>query len=437
MRRMWILGLVLAPASAVAVACGDDDVIASKDAGTVDAVTSDTTQPPSSDGSVDSGPGIRQCGHAGGAPSRILVTIGGTTSGELAAVNVQTLAVDGRLTIPAAFGGSILTNNREPFVIAQEADTVLRLDPREPWKSTASWNVKGDDAFDGGKKNANPSGIVVPACNKGYVLRFNRNKIAVIDTGEDVTGGAPKSFIDLSAQVQAADTDGIVEMTSALYVPSKNRVYVLLGNVDLKKVSTNGFVTFCTASKPSIVAIDPTTDQIVGSPIVLDGYNPPLGTPLWYDAVNDRFLVLSAGCNVDTGGGVAGAMTRRRVEEVDLATGNVKTLITLDNQGFPSAFEYIDGTHAALAFFGQAFHWDPTKTTLGVEIAGGMDFFAADRKGKLFGARTTFVDGGPGPIQILSSEVTDAGIGSPTVIAENPFTKNDGFMSSSSVWPKP
>jgi hypothetical protein len=436
MRRMWILGLVLAPAGALAVACGDDDVVTRiVDAGTSDAVSSDATQTPSPDGG-DSGPGVRQCGDAGGAPSRVLLTIGGTTDGELAAVNAQTFAVDGRLAIASAFGGSIVTNNREPFVIAQEADTVLRLDPREPWKSTASWNVKGDDAVDGGKKNANPSAVAVPACNKGYVLRFNRNKIAVIDTGEDVTGGTPKSYIDLTAQVQAADTDGIVEMTSALYVPSKNRVYVLLGNVDLKKVATDGFSALCATSKPAIVAIDPTTDQIVGNPIMLEGYNPPLGTPLWYDAVKDRFLVLSAGCNLDTGGGVAGDITRRRVEEIDLATGNVKTLITLDDQGFPSAFEYIDGTHAALAFFGQAYNWDPTKTTLGTEIAGGMDFFAADRKGKLFGARATYVDGGPGPIQVLSSDVTDAGIGSPTVITENPFTKNDGFMSSSSVWPK-
>lgn len=441
MRRTWILGLVLAPASAVVVACsGDDEVISStNDAGPPDAAAqeSSTSTPPDAGGG-DSGSGPRQCGDAGGAPPRLLVTIGGTTDGEMAAVNLQSNAVDGRLPIAAAFGGSILTNNKEPFVIAQESDTVLRLDPREPWKSTASWKVTGDDAIDGGKPNANPSAVAVPACNKGYVLRFNRNKIAVIDTGEDANGGAPKSYIDLASQVQGADSDGIVEMTSALYVPSKNRVYVLLGNVDLKKVANDGFTALCATSKPAIIAIDPATDQIVGSPIMLEGYNPPLGTPFWYDAAKDRFLVLSAGCNVDTGGGVAGAITRRRIEEVDVATGNVTTLLSLDDKGFPGAFEYIDATHAAVAFFGQAFYWDPTKTTLGAEIAGGMDFLASDGRGKLLGARATYLgDGGVGPIQVVSSDLTDGGISGTTVIAENPFTKNTGFMSSSSVWPKP
>ena len=434
MRRMFVLGLVLAPASALAVACGDDDnsIIRSNDGGT-DGAKADVTQP-AVDAAADTGPAGRQCGVDGGVPQRFLVTIGGTTDGEMAAVSTTTNAVDGRLTIGGAFGGSVLTNNREPFIIAQEADTVLRLDPREPWKSTASWNVKGDDQPDGGKKNANPSAVAVPACNKGYVLRFNRNRIAVIDTGEDVTNGTPKSFIDLSSQVQAADTDGIVEQTSAIYVAAKKRVYVLLGNVDLKKVANDGFTALCATSKPAIVAIDPDTDQVVGNPIMLEGYNPPLGTPFWYDAKKDRFLVLSAGCNVDNGGGVAGAVTRRRVEEVDLATGNVKTLLSLDDQGFPGAFEYIDETHAALAFFGQGYFWDPTKTTLGAAIGGGADFLGSDGK-KLYAARATFVDGGPGPIQIVGGNLEDGGVAPLTVITENPFTKT-GFMSSSSVWPK-
>jgi hypothetical protein len=432
MRRFWILGLVLAPASAVAVACGDDDVFApAKDAGSSDSALPDTA-------AGDSGPGVRTCGDAGGAPPRFLVTIGSASAGEMAAVNTLTNAVDGRLTIPGKFGGNVETGNREPFVIAQEADTVFRLDSREPWKTTASWNVKGDDAIDGGKPNANPAAVAVPACNKGYVLRFNRNKIAVIDTGEDVTNGTPKSFIDLTPQLQAADTDGIVEMTSAIWVESKKLVYVLLANVDLNKVAGDGYTALCATTKPSIVAIDPATDQVVGSPIMLEGYNPPLGTPFWYDWVKERFLVLSAGCNLAQDDGGPGAVSRRRIEEVDIASGTVKTLLSLDDQGFPGAFEYIDATHAAVGFFGQAFYWDPTTTALGAPIPGGMDFFGNDGRGTLFGARATFLDdGGAGPIQIVSAPLVDGGFGDAAVIAQDPFTKNGGYMSSASVWPKP
>jgi len=54
-------------------------------------------------------------------------------------------------------------------------------------------------------------------------------------------------------------------MTSALYVPSKKLVYVLLGGWDKTKVATDGFTALCADSKPSIIAIDPATDQVCRS----------------------------------------------------------------------------------------------------------------------------------------------------------------------------
>lgn len=435
MRRTWTFALAALPLCALAAAActGDDEIYRGpKDGGAFEAGPAPEAGPGPQ---PDAGPGAATCGDAGGAPQRLLLTIGSTQSGELAAVNLVTNVVDGRLPIAAPFGGTVATHNREPFLLAQETDVVSRLDPREPWKAVSSWNVRGDDAVDGGRPNANPSSIVVPGCGKGYVLRFNRNRIAVIDTAETVNGGAPKSTIDLSSLLQPGDQDGVVEMTSAIYVAAKKRIYVLLGNIDLKKVATDGFTALCATTKPSIIAIDPETDAVVGTPILLEGYNPPIGTPFWYDAEKDRFLVLSAGCNVDDGSGGAGAITRRRVEEVDLSTGAVKTLLSLDDKGFPGAFAYVDANHAALAFFGQAFFWDPTKPTLGPEISGGMDLFSSDGKGRLVGSRSTYLaDGGAGPLQVVSMPLADAG---PTVLLENPFTKNTGFVTSAEVWPKP
>ena len=49
-----------------------------KDAGN-DGALADTNQPPVDSGS-DTGPVVRQCGDAGGAPLRVLVTIGGSTA---------------------------------------------------------------------------------------------------------------------------------------------------------------------------------------------------------------------------------------------------------------------------------------------------------------------------------------------------------------------
>lgn len=434
-RNTWSVALALVPAlTATVIACGDDDVFedrpGSGDGGLVEAgprADADLASPDAGDG-ASSEP---SCGDVTGVPARILVTNAGPTAGELVAVNSATKQVDGRLPIPSAFGGSVVANNREPFVVAQEADTVSRLDAKEPWKVVSSWSVRGADAVDGGKKNANPWTVVVPTCTKGYVVRFNRNQIAVLDTTETVTNGAPKKFIDLSSFVQPADSDGYVDMTNAVYVPAKKRLFVLLGNMDLKKVASDGFTALCTAAKPAIVAIDTDTDQVVGAPMPLSGSNP--SGPLVYDAVKDRLLVLMAGCNKDEAG-AAGPVERRRVEELDLKTGDVETLVSLDGKGFPTSFEYVDATHAAIGVFGQTFFWDPTKTELGAEIPG-LGTFASDGRGALVGARATFhADGGAGPLEIVSAPLDG---GTATVITKDPFTDNTSWVNSVAVWPRP
>src|SRR5262249_31057735 len=160
--------------------------------------------------------------------------------------------------------------------------------------------------------------------SKAYVPRYTRNALTVLDLTQVADAGAPLKTIDLSAFRDSADTDGVVDMTAAVYVPAKKLVFLLLGNVDRNRVINNGFNILCTTAKPSIIAIDPTTDQVAnlggtgpGGSIELAGYNPVLGAAMIYEAAQDRLLVLQAGCNVDVDGG-AGAMTRREVEAVSL-----------------------------------------------------------------------------------------------------------------------
>ncbi|MBX3189341.1 MAG: hypothetical protein KF819_20120 [Labilithrix sp.] len=449
MNRKWFALAFVAPAlGAWAVGCGDDEIYDGNDAGTLDGGPLPDVGPlPEPDG----GPPRIGCGDAGGAPARLLLSFNTVPTSELSAFNLATKMVDGKNQYTSDFG-TTYTFGADPYILAQEADRVIRLDAREPWKAVSSWNVRGDDALDGGMPYANPSAIVVPSCTKGYVLRFNRNKIAVVDTDVVADGGAPASYIDLAPLLQAGDRDGIVEMTSALYVPGKNRIYVLLGNTDFTKIAGDGYTALCADTKPTIAAIDATTGQLVslggtgpGGSIELAGYNPPLGTPLWYDAAGDRLLVLSAGCNTDLGDGGAGPIERRRVEEVNLATGAVKTLLPLDTQGFPGGFVFIDQNRAALAFFGQAFLWNPAETTLGPEIPGGLDYLSYDGQGNIVGARVKYVmeDGSfvPGPVEIVSVPYTDAGAvdaASVSVLGADPFTKNrGGFLSGAEVWPRP
>ena len=90
-------------------------------------------------------------------------------------------------------------------------------------------------------------------------------------------------------------------MTSALYVPSKKLIYVLLGGWTRPRLRWTGF-SACATSKPSIIAIDLATDKVVplggtapGGGIALEGYSPALGNQLVYDAARDACCVLNVG----------------------------------------------------------------------------------------------------------------------------------------------
>lgn len=449
MNRRWLSFVWVAPLfGAWAVGCSDDDVavVATPDAGTPDAGDAKDAATPD----VDAGDAGEEdaatpdtCAPPSGLSPRILVTAGG----ELAVFDLAKKEVVGRLDFPGF--GATASSGANPYLLESSADVVAKLDAKEPWKVLSTWNVLGDDTFDGASSFANPSDIVVPTCESGYVVRYNRNKIAVIDTTTAADGGAPSSFVDLSAFVQEGDKDGFVNAASAVYVPSKKRVYLLLGNNDLKKVAPDGYTALCTDSKPSIVGIDVEKGAVVSlggqgpsGSILLEGagVNPGAGS-LVYDAKNDRLLVLETGCNADEEG-QAGAVERRRVEEVSLATGAVKTLLSLDDKGFPAALAYIDETHAVVGFYGQTFLWDPTTTSLGAEIPGGLGFFASAGSGRIVGTRSTYPDDGGAPgIELVSVTFTDATTpiaeGAVEVLATNPFTDNTAFVGGLQVWPTP
>lgn len=447
--RMFAAALVLsAPVAGFVVSgCGDDEVFRENDAGTFEAGTVPEAGPsPDRDGGDAGVPS--KCGNASGAPQRLLLTVNNTTTSEVAAFNLVDKKVDGRFMFGGRLGQTSSLGS-DPYVVEQANDLVARMDAKRPWEPLATWSVLGDDKADGGDPNAQPIAVVVPDCDKGYVLRFNRNKIAVIDTNKVADGGAAESYLDLSSLLQPGDDDGLVDMTSAIYVPSKKRIYVVLGNYDRTTVGPPDYSLICKSTKASIIAIDTTTGQLVslggtapGGGIALENYNPVLGTPLAYDAPRDRLLVFQGGCNTDAGGGAAGPLTKRAVEEVDLATGQTKTLVHLDDKGFPGSFVFVDGNRAALTFFfpNQAFFWDPSQTTLGAEIPGAFDYVTHDGKGNIVGGRRGMVDGGA-VIDILSVPFTagDGGVDAAAVqtLGSNPFTANGGFLGGAEVWPRP
>jgi hypothetical protein len=444
MKRTVFAMACVAPFGAFLWACiGDDDVFRPTDAGAFDGTP---TSPPGPVIETDGGAGATTlaCGDAGGAPPRVLLVQGSPGGSELAVVNLATKAVDGRLAFDGGYGGTS-SPSTDPYLLGGESDVVTRLDAREPWKAVASWNVRGDDVPPGGDSNANPVAIAQVSCSKAYVLRFNRNRIAILDPSRPGVG-VPTGYIDLSDLKEPSDPNTL-EVTSAVYVAAKKRVYVLLGNADLTQVVKIGSFTKlrCVPSlHPSIVAIDVETDKVTslggtarGGGIALEGYNPPLGAPLVYDAAFDRLLVLQAGCNEPLDDGGAGETMRRRVEQVDLATGAVKTLLPLDTNAFPSTLAFVAGDQAALAFYYEGFFWDPKQPTLGPPIAGGIDLVAPDGRGAFVGTRAVYLeDGGAGPLEVLHVPLQSAGA-PPEVVLRDPFSRPGGYVATVEAWPPP
>ena len=426
------------------VGCGgDDDVnpVPTKDASTEAAADAapDTT--------TDAGPGdagkdvaIDVVDASTPIPPQLLLSMNNASTSELLAMDLATKATNS--LVYAGSLGTTFSRGADPYALEQKSDVVARLDPRQPWKVLSSWAVGLDDKTDGGAAYSDPLAIAV-AGTKAYVARYTRNKLAVLDTTETVDAGAPKKSIDLSGFVQAADGDGTVEATFAFTVPTRHLLYVLLGNIDRGKVASDGFTLLCSSTTPLLVGIDTNTDQVTtlggtgpSGSIVLGGYSPAFGAAgaaAVYDAAGDRLLVLHGGCNLPLVDGGTGAISKREVEEVALATGQVKMLLDLNAAGFPGGFAYAGPHDAMLGLGSEVRRWDPTQTTLGAAIPNAPDAyaFAYAGGGVIVGTRSNFADGG---IDVVRTFVADGGT---TTLASNPFKDNSGFIGGVEVWPAP
>lgn len=387
-----------------------------------DAATFDRAPPPPP--GPDAAIPTLSCGDAGDAPPRLLVV--NQEQPELVAFNLDTLTVDGRYSFDGGAGVTSSSANRDPWLVDRANDLVTRLDAREPWKPVATWDVHGNDGAGGSA----PSVVVQVSCTKAYVLRANRDRIAIIDPSQ--SGGTPTGFVDLSS-FHAPGDPGLLELVSAVWVPAKKKVFVLAGNID-PAATSEPFGLACTALKPTVFAIDVATDAVVSlagkgpaGSIELAGYD---AISLLYDAPFDRLVALSAGCHAGDG---AAQPQRRVVEQVDLATGTVKTLLTFGASPRPSGLTLLDGDHAVVTFGTRGSYWNPHEAALGPEIAGPLELAALDGNGGLAGSRR-LADGG---FELVGLPLDfDAGAGEgPRVLVADPFSTAGGRAASLEPWP--
>jgi hypothetical protein len=315
----------------------------------------------------------------------------------------------------------------------------------------SSWNVALNDLTDAGyaQAYADPTWVVA-AGTKDYVLRYDRNLVAVLDSTLIADGGEPTGAVDLSGQVQVGG-DGYVEMVGGHYDGNK-LAYVLLGNINRFDIVQIGgvYTQLCSPTHPTIVAIDTTSDSLVnlnadagGTGWTLQGYGPPSGvSPMVYDAPNDRLLVLESGCTTQAADGGAGPLVRSGVEAVSLADGSTQVLLDLSSvPARATAIFYFDAHHAVIQFQPPAaYAWDPTTSALGAQIPGAPDVFALDGRGNLVGvSQPVAPDGGLGDFAVTSVNPSDGGT---TSLGHIPFSAGDGgvgqgSLSGAQLWPAP
>lgn len=432
--HMCILHAMALGAFGAAAACTGDDVTFGPDAGQ-----------PKSDATVDQTAPPDAGADAATASPRLVMTYA-ATQGELVSYDVAGKTVAGRLTLPGF--EETKRSGANLFLLGEATvDAVAKLDPADPTHVLASWDVALGDAADGGESYADPVDVVEVAPNKAYVLRYNRNRIAIIDPSASADGGAPVSTIDLSSLQQPNDTDSHVDMTGAVFDASRKRLYVALGNIDVHDVDPQGYFLLCAGTVSTLVAIDTTTDSLVslggtgpGGGVALGGYAPQASTlgGLALDATGNRVLVVSTGCNAPSVGDAGpGALSGRLVEAVDLKTNTTKTLLDANNQPYPGEFAYIDGAHALVQFgfgaYSTTYAWDPAQTTLGQAFAATPDVFDLDGKGNFLGPQSTLGgDGGAGPTNVLSVAIGDGGV---TTLGQNPFLQTGGFVGNAVFLP--
>ncbi len=338
--------------------------------------------------------------------------------------------------------GTVQKTGADYFVLESGADTVVKLDPITLTKTGSTWNMAGTDAVDGGASYADPVQIVEASATKAYVLRFNRNRIAVIDPSLPADAGAPSSTIDLSSLVQSADGDHAVDMTGAAFDATRHRLYVVLGNVDLTTVQAPNYALICVNTKMTMIAIDTTNDTLVdlggsgpGGGVVLNGYTPQMGYygGVTLDVAGDRIFVVSFGCNTTDADGGLNPIQQRFVEAFDLKTNTTKTLLDATAQDYPNVFKLIDSTHAIIQFgsfapYISTYVWDTTQTTLPTALPAGPDVFDYDDGGHILGPQSTFAtDGAAGPMNVITVTLADGGV---VVLGQNPFTQSGGYVGN-------
>jgi hypothetical protein len=362
---------------------------ASTDAGSPDATVTDGGR---SVTHVDAGPGPEAvlCADADATATSPLL-VGGTTycktcaTSEVAAIDVAHGCVLGRATftdydtIPRVSGGQGFVLQRTNGVLSVLSKTA---------EVTSNIDLNEDPSVDGGATRLDPQDVVYVSPNggfpKAFVSLYYADAIAVVN----MQSRHVQSRVDLSQFHDASDSDGSSDPDVGFYDATTNRVYFVLQRTDLNSATAPDFAIHCPPVPSVLVAIDPTTDQLVD----LNGAATGVALPLSFvapadvaiDATGRRALVLSNGC-ADT----TGKRIKAGIEAVDLDTLALTTLYT-STSGFLNDLTLLTPNSGVVTSFDDNFAthynlWGTASQQLGAELTGVPDMPIAEDATSLLG----------------------------------------------------
>ncbi|HVW29749.1 MAG TPA: hypothetical protein VHC69_30505 [Polyangiaceae bacterium] len=232
----------------------------------------------------------------------VLVTGTDYTGSEVAVVSRPSGTVTSNTVMPFTGDVAVVVSAGKGFILERnkERDVVTPLDQDG---IPAAHIALGAALPDGGSSMAvwhNPHDVAVVG-TKAFVPLYNTSQVAVLDLGNDTVA----STIDLSSFLDPTDADGSIELDRAFYDASSKLVYFLADRIDLTRYDT------CLDFPALLIAFDPSTNQVVGTPLSLKLESPAQAA---FDAPNRRVWIASSGC--------ADGSTRKLsgVESVDLSS---------------------------------------------------------------------------------------------------------------------
>lgn len=354
----------------------------------------------------------------------LLVPIKYATEGELFVYPAAGGPAAGSLAFAGGDARIALDSIGRRYLLDAAGDRIVGLDPVTPWKARASWDVSAAGRTPGvsGSSNAalpgEPVGFAAASTQKGYAILKRQNRIAVLDLSNGNPNALPQSSIDLSSLLTTGDGDGSVDAAAATF--ANGRLIVALAHHDNSQTTAGGQPR-CGASKPTIIAIDPTTDQLqqlvpgaATSGVALLGDRPLVGG-MWFDAMRDRLLILHGGCSLDAPApGSPEGLRGRELDAVDVMTGTVTKIFDLDRAPLEltrvgqndALLRFGAGTASASSSLVQRLNL--LDDALEAALPGAFDAITTDRSGRVVGipdnpGRSSrelvhlLLDGGPAP----------------------------------------